>query len=496
MTYRCLTYAIVFNLFAVAVVADERNDEFREFRDRQGRSVRAKIVRVTGDQLTVQRSDGKQFTAPIVRFSDDDQRFIRQWENHSSATAGTKTDEHNWPRFRGIGGTGRSDETGLPTTWSLNDNLEWFTSLPGPGASSPIIWRDKVFVTCYAGYGISQENPGENVNLMRMLLCIDKAMGRTVWKRLIPSRRNVYFPNFVALHGFASSTPVCDGERVYCFFGNSGVYAFDMDGEPAWDVEIGQKIHGFGTGASPVLHGNLLIVNACVESGSLIALDKKTGREVWRADNIEDAWNTPIFVNANNDRVELILDTKDHLRAFEPLSGRELWKSAGSQPPRYICPSPIAHDGVIYAVHGYHGPLTAVRPGGSGDVSESHRLWTLDRVGSNVPSPVYHDGLLYIAKEDGGVITCVDANSGELVYRERLRPSPRLIYASPLAADGKIYFVSREDGAYVLAAGREFKQLAHNVIQTDDSIFNGSPVVSGGKMFLRSNRFLYCLRKR
>lgn len=186
-------------------------------------------------------------------------------------------------------------------------------------------------------------------------------------------------------------------------------------------------------------------------------------------------------------------DTKDTLRAFDPANGSELWRCAGSQPPRYICPSPIVHDGIVYATHGYHGPFSAVRPGGNGDVSESHRIWVRPKVSSNVSSPVFHDGYLFSVHADDGVVSCVDAANGEVVYRERLQPSSGRIYASPLAADGKIYLVSREKGAYVLSAGPEFNQLAHNVIENDASIFNASFVVSRGRLLLRSDKALYCI---
>jgi len=462
---------------------------YREFRDRGDRVIQARVLRVSGDVVTIERKDGKQFTVPLAVFSQADQDYIRR----SAERATPAAVRDNWPRFRGSNGSGAADAKDLPLDWNANRNIVWRTALPGPGASSPVIWGDRIYVTCYSGYGIPGEPPGEKGNLVRHLVCVDRNEGRILWDTKTRSRHEVAdYGSFVALHGFASSTPACDGERVSCFYGCSGVYAFDLTGREQWNADVGTGTHGFGTGASVLLHDNLVIVNACVESGSVVALDKQTGREVWRASGIKESWNTPVLVDVAGRR-ELVVDSDDSLRAFDPATGRELWRSAGSQPPRYLCPSPIVHDGIVYAVHGFHGPMSAIRPGGSGDVTESHRLWVRPRVGTNVPSPVYCDGYVFSVREDGGVVTCVSAKDGEVVFEKRLEPSPGLIYASPLAADGKIYLVSREEGAYVLAAGPEFQQLAHNVIEDDKSIFHGSPVPDGSRLLLRSDKFLYCI---
>lgn len=401
----------------------------------------------------------------------------------------------NSPRFRGANGSGTFEAKDLPTQWSATSNIVWKTDLPGPGASSPITFGERIYLTCYSGYGIDRNSPGEMSKLKRHLVCLDRATGKITWDTAVASRRPQQgYSGFIALHGYASGSPVCDGERVYAFFGASGVYAFDLQGKQVWDAEVGNRSHGFGTGTSVILYKGLLIVNAFVESGKLIALDKKTGREVWSAEEVNEAWGTPILVEAG-DRTELVVDTKDTLRGLDPDSGKLLWKCAGSQPPRYVCPSPIFADGVIYAVHGYSGPLSAVRPGGNGDVTESHRLWKRPRVGSTVPSPVHVNGHVFVVQADGGVVFCINAKNGEIVYQERLRPEPGNVYASLTAADGKIYVVSRERGTYVLSAEPSFKLLAHNTIKTDNSIFNGSIVVTGKRLLLRSDEALYCIGK-
>jgi len=490
---RCIVFTVMLlSIFVHASCSAQTGGEqtgYRKFKDQRGRTIQARVVSVSGDEVTIERRDGRQFTVSVSIFSPADQDHIRGLASGRKPTAAGD----DWPRFRGPEGLGISGAKGLPLEWDANKNIAWKTALPGPGASSPITYGDHIYVTCYTGYGLDQRSPGDTSDLVRHLICLDRGSGRILWNTDTPSQRGVSgYKSWIALHGFVSSTPVCDGQRVYCFFGSSGVYAFDLSGSEKWHADVGQEIHGFGTGASPILHENMVIVNASVESGSLVALDKQTGREVWRAEGIQKSWNTPVMVDAGG-RLELVVDTEDTLRAFDPTTGRELWRCVGSQPPRYLCPSPIVHNGIIYATHGYHGPLSAVRAGGSGDVTNSHRMWVRPKVASNVPSPVYHDGYVYSVREEGGVLSCVNAADGEVVFQERLQPSPGRIYASPLVADGKIYLVSREDGTYVIAAGPQCKQLAHNVIESDDSIFNGSFVVSRGQLLLRSDKFLYCI---
>jgi len=353
----------------------------------------------------------------------------------------------------------------------------------------------RIFLTCYSGYGLDPESPGDQGQLRLHLICADRATGKIRWdKTIMPKLPEQKYGRYMKLHGYASSTPVSDGKAVFAFFGHTGVVAFDLKGRQLWKADVGSRTHGFGSGTSPILFKNLVIVNASVESRSLAALDKATGNEVWRADGIRDSWNTPVLVAAGAGKQELVVDTKDKLLAFDPESGRPLWNCLGPERPRYICPSAIARDGIVYAVHGYFGPLVAVRAGGRGDVGQSHQLWRSGRkMGSNVPSPVYCNGRLYWVNEKGGVASCADAKTGERVYRDRIRPDPGLIYASPIVADGKIYYVSRERGTYVLAAKPEFELLAHNRISSDDSVFNASPAISNGQLLLRSDKFLYCI---
>jgi len=398
----------------------------------------------------------------------------------------------NWPQFRGPSARGVADVEGLPTTWSDDENVVWKTALPGYGASSPIAWGDRIFVTAYSGYGTDESDGADPSDLKRHVVCLS-GDGEILWDTKIgsePGERS--YRGFVALHGYASHTPVTDGERVYAYFGKTGAVAVDIDsGKVLWQTDCGDQTHGFGTAASPVLFDDLLIVNAGVESGKLFALDKASGEVVWSGGNINRAWSTPLLLEVEG-RAELIISMENRIVAYDPKTGADLWHCDAIED--YICPSVIAHDGIVYAIGGRGRIGLAVRAGGKGDVTDTHKLWEIRR-GSNVSSPVYHQGRLYWVHESNGICYCADAKTGDILYEERLRPSPGRIYASPLVADGKIYYVSRDNGAYVLATGDEFKLLAHNAFESDDSIFNASPIVFDGDLLLRSNENLYRVGK-
>lgn len=397
----------------------------------------------------------------------------------------------DWTQFRGPGGLGISEEKETPVKWSATDNIAWKAKLPGPGASSPIALRDRVFITCYSGYGL-EPNAGDQKDLVRHLLCFDRNNGEVLWsKPFEPKLPEHQYQGEGSYHGYAASTPTTDGERLYVFFGKSGVFCFDLKGEPVWHASVGDGTSGWGSGGAPVLYGKLLLINASVESGSLVALDKLTGEEVWRAGGIRSAWNTPLLIKGK-ERTELVISTEGRLLSFNPDDGKPLWNADGVH--RYVCPSVVAHDDVIYAIGGGHTSL-AVRTGGMGDVTESHTVWKKTK-GSNVSSPVYHDGHLYWASEGGGFICCQNAETGETVYQERLDPRPGNIWSSAVLAGGNLYFVSQHNGTFVVAARPKFELVAHNVFADDDSRANASPAVSNGQLLLRTDRALYCIGKR
>jgi outer membrane protein assembly factor BamB len=398
----------------------------------------------------------------------------------------------DWPGFRGPQGSAVSDEKGLPTKWSGTENLVWKIKLPGPGGSSAITLGDRVFVTCYTGYGIPGNSGGSQDQLRRHVLCLDRKTGRTRWDKVVEAKLpETGYRSFITQHGYASSTPATDGERLYVFFGKSGVLAFDLDGKQLWQTSVGTGTHGWGSGSSPVLYKDLVIINAGVESNALVALNKRTGSEVWKAPGIRRSWSTPLLVDVGGGKQELVISMEGTILGFNPGTGKELWKCEGIND--YVCPSVAAKDGVVYAIGGRQAEALAVRAGGRGNVTKTHLVWEKN-IGSNVTSPlVYGDHLYWVS--DRGMAYCVKAKTGEQVYAERL-PGNAQVYASAVAGDGTIYVVTRQKGTFVLPAKPKFEVLAHNTFEGDKSIFNASPAISDGRLYLRSNEFLYCVGKK
>ncbi len=390
----------------------------------------------------------------------------------------------DWTQFRGPGGLGSSDETNLPSSWSDEENLMWKIKLPGYGASSPIALGDRIFVTCYSGYKTDQAGTIEDLRLH--VLCVKRADGEIVWdkpiKPKLPERESVRD------HGYAAATPVTDGKNLFIFFGKTGVLAFDLEGKLLWQTDVGSRTSGWGCGTSPILYEDLVIVNASVESGSLVALDKTSGKEVWRARGMRSSWNTPHLVSVGGKR-ELVVSVHGKVLGFDPGTGEQLWSCSGI--PDYVCPSVVSNDGVVYVIGGRRSMAIAIRAGGRGDVTATHKLWEA-RAGSNVSSPVVHKGHLYWVSDRNRTAYCLKLANGEVVYAKRFRAQP---YASTVAADGKLYVVTRRGGVYVLAAEPEFKQIAHNSFD-DNSTFNASPAIAGGRIYIRSDHHLYCIGNR
>jgi outer membrane protein assembly factor BamB len=391
----------------------------------------------------------------------------------------------NWTQFRGPGGLGISGERDLPIGWSEKENVAWKTAMPGYGSSSPIALNGKLYVTCYSGYGIRGE-PGRMEDLRLHVVCIDSKNGKIIWQKqikpVLPESKRVRD------HGYAAATPVTDGENLYIFFGKSGVFKLNLNGKIIWQTIVGTGTHGWGSGTSPVLYENLVIVNASVESKSLFAIDKNTGKEVWRADGMDSSWNTPHLVKNARGETEVAVTVKKWILGFDPKTGEELWRCEGI--PDYICPSIVSEGDVLYALGGRSSKTVAVRSGGRGDVTDTHKLWQAD-VGANVCSPVIYDGHLYWVSDRNRTAYCLSLSDGSIKYEEQIGPQP---YASTLLADGRLYVVSRNGGTMVLAAKPQFEQLALNVLD-DESTFNASAIPYDGALILRSDKNLYCIKK-
>ena len=404
----------------------------------------------------------------------------------------------DWPRFRGPGGLGIG-ASAVPLEWSDEKNLCWRTPLPGPGSSSPVIHGDDVFVTCYSGYGVPGEPVGDPAKLVRHLLCVDRTTGRVKWQRDVPAELpEDPYEGFLTEHGYASSTPVVDADAVYAFFGKSGVIAFDRTGEELWRVAVGKESSSrhWGSAASLVLQGDLLIVNAAEESQSLRGLDRRTGREVWKSEAaaLELAYGTPALATVPDGGSELVVAVPEELWGLDPATGKLLWHAEHPLTGN-VSPSILVDGDTVYVFGGFRsaGSL-AVRTGGRGDVTKSHVLWT-SKTSSYVATPLVHDGHLYWI-DDRGQAFCANARTGEQVYRSRVEgiaAGGRPVYASPVFSAGRIYVASRWSGTFVLPAEPRFEILAHNRFASDESDASGTPAIADGCLFHRSGRFLACV---
>jgi hypothetical protein len=395
----------------------------------------------------------------------------------------------DWPQFRGPGGLGvAAKETGLPIEWDDQTNLAWKVELPGPGSSSPIVVGDRVLVTCYSGYGTGAG--GDPSALRRHLHCFDRG-GKLLWKKDVAAagKEAPYSGPYITKHGYASSTPASDGKSVYVYFGTTGVIAYDLNGKERWHQSVGSSTDGWGSGSSPVIYKDLVIVNAGIEGGALIALARDTGKPVWVAKGLGRTWSTPAIVEVAG-RQELVVYLPSEVCGYDPDKGTKRWSCPGTE-DFYVVPEVVADRGIVYAIGGRDNVALAVKAGGMGEVKP---IWRITK-GSNVSSPLLLDGYLYYAHESGGIIYCVKAADGTVQYTQRLNPPTDLIYASATAGDGKIYYVSRSDGVYVLEASPKYKLLAHNQFKNDTSVFNASPAIADGRLYLRSDRYVYCIGK-
>jgi len=413
----------------------------------------------------------------------------------------------DWSRFRGPNGSGVAEDAGsLPTTWSPNENLAWKVALPGPGSSSPIVVGDRIFVTCWSGYGTSRDDRGDINDLVRHLICLDAATGKVIWDSTVKAAQpEEDYRGMFAEHGYASHTPVSDGDRVYVFFGKSGALAFDMDGMQLWQTSLGtgSNERGWGSASSPILFENLVIVTAASESQSMAALDKSTGKVVWqqKAPGFRSTWGSPILVPVGDDRTDLVLGVPFEIWGINPKTGGLRWFCEAMTTDSY-CSSVVAEDGIVYGIEGMGGGSIAVKAGGEDDVTKSNIVWS-GRHSNRIGTPVVQDGLLYFVS--GKIANCVDAKTGDEVYRERLEASEGSAtsngggrgfrggqdYSSPIVADGKLYYVARNGDAYVLKLGKEFEQLAVNRVTPDREDFSATPAVGDGALFFRSDKNLY-----
>lgn len=415
-------------------------------------------------------------------------------------TANFAFGQESWPQFRGKGGVAAIDGADFPLTWSADRNLKWKTELPGPGSSSPIFWDKQLFVTCYTGYGIDEKNVGKADQLGRALICLDRMSGKILWKKSVPlANPEDDYRGYLTEHGYASATPVTDGKHVYAFFGKSGVHAFTVDGEKGWSKQVGDSSSNrrWGSAASPILVGDLLIVNAADEARAIIAFDKVTGDEKWRyeAKNLELTYNTPTLHTPKSGKPELVIAAPNELFALEPLTGKKLWW-AKSEIPGNISPCVISEGEILFTTGGYprKGSI-AIKGGGTGDVTDQI-LWK-SKTFSYVPSSVFQDGFLYWVNDEASVIA-MNLKEGKTVTKRSVAGIKKRkkfsFYASTLRVGDKLMAVSRNNGTFIFEAGKEMKFVGVNTLD-DDSDFNATPALAKDALYLRSNKAVYCIAK-
>ena len=419
-----------------------------------------------------------------------------------------------WPQWRGPLGTGVSSEIGLPTEWGRDQNVAWKAPLGGLGVSSPIVWGERVFVTYQIGAGALR--PGNHPTLVQgrdpvaagehplggkrpggpdaKILFAVAAFGRTDGKLLWEYRLDAEgaLPPVHEKRNLATSSPVTDGEHVYAWFNNGQLGALDMNGKPAWTRHLGREYAAFdldwGASSSPALYRDRLIL-ACYHNAAsyLLALDKRTGKDLWRIEREKGlkSYSTPLVVEGPQGS-EVVVNTSEGVDAHDPATGKLLWHFA--EPNRFPIPVPVYQDGVLYMTRGYRSsPYMALRVGGRGDVSKTHLVWRVDTGGPYVSSLVHYQGLLYMANE-GGIVMCIDAKTGERVWQERMNG---IFTASSVAGDGKIYLLSETGETVVLRAGRRPQVLARNDLGEQ---LIASPAISGGLLFIRGDQHLFAIR--
>jgi outer membrane protein assembly factor BamB len=385
--------------------------------------------------------------------------------------------EPNWPRLGGPEGTGLSSETSLPTKWDATA-VAWKTTLRGTGQSSVIAWGDRLFVTSASPDGTKRWVHG-----------LDRRTGAQVWEREI----QVTNPEEVhKMNTWATPTCVTDGERVIAFFGTGGLHCFGLDGSPKWSRDLGRFPGPWGTAASPIIEGDLVIQNCDAEGPCAIAaFDRRTGEPVWstpRRSVERGGWSTPLVISAASRR-EVILNGQFGVNAYDPTTGRELWFCRGFAGRGE--PTPAFARGLLFVINGLAGNTYAVRPGGSGDVTATHRVWDARRQGGrDQPSPAVVGEFVLIASMSG-VLTTYEAGSGRILFTDRLGSA---VAATPLVAGGLVYFQMESGEVVVVKPGPALEVVARNPCGAAESeIFRAALAPIQGRLFARSRTTVYCI---
>jgi outer membrane protein assembly factor BamB len=414
----------------------------------------------------------------------------------------------NWPQWRGPDGSGISNEKNLPATWTPTTNIKWKAAIPGRGHSSPIVWGNRVFVTTavegevVAGAKAVKHMAGDKEFLHPdsigadhkhtfKVIALNRDSGKILWEAT--AWEGTPYDNRHRKSSYAASTPATDGKMVYAFFGTEGLYAYDYNGKLAWKAQLGKLgTVGMGTGTSPILYENVVIVQCDEDNGEasfIVALDKKTGKEVWRTPRkIQVSWSTPLLVKTST-RSELITSGTETVVSYDPATGKELWHHKGVE--SNAIPSPVANSDMVFLVAGFPAKIAmAIKLGGSGDLTGTPNVpWKYAKGTAYVPSPILYGDYLYLTT-DRGILTCIDAKTGEVKYEGGRIPIPATFTASPVAFEGKILMTSEDGDTFIVKAGPKHEILATNSV--GEPVY-ASPAIADGRIFIRGEKNLYCI---
>lgn len=421
--------------------------------------------------------------------------------------ATVSTAEENWPAWRGAAANGVAAPTANPPTrWGEGTNVKWKVTLPGKGSATPVVWGEQVFVVMASKTDReakadelpkvdprfeTKTQPPTHFHRFEVH-SYDRATGKLRWKQT--ATEAVPHEGHHASHSYAAGSPTTDGKRLYVSFGSFGVYAYDLEGKLLWKRDLG-RMHtrlAWGEAVTPVVHGDTLLLNWDQEADSrLIALNAATGETKWETKRDEKtSWNTPLVVE-HRGKTHVVVNGTNRLRSYDLATGKVIWE-AGAMTTNAI-PSPLAADGVVYAASGYKGSVVVAVPlDATGDVKDKV-LWRSTRAAPYVPSPLLYQGRLYLTQANTAALTVLDAKTGDLLTGGVRLPELGQLYASPLAAGGRLYFVDREGTTVVLSPGDAPKVLAVNKL--DDAI-DASPVAVGKTLFLRGAKYLYAIEER
>ncbi|HSC26927.1 MAG TPA: PQQ-binding-like beta-propeller repeat protein [Vicinamibacterales bacterium] len=385
-----------------------------------------------------------------------------------------------WPRWRGPSGQGYVAGGNYVDTWSDTTNVRWKVPVPGRGHSSPIVWKDHLFLT-------TAEEGGTKLSM----LAFSRTDGRLIWQAAVPSTgvEHIYQKN-----SHASATPTTDGQRVYASFGTHGLAAFDFSGKLLWHQKLGDLRNYHGSAGSPVLYKDRVFLyqdhSGTENLGAFVAaFDAKSGKLIWKTDRTASVgWGTPVMITTG-DRDELVVNGQGRVHAYDPATGAELWSARGMT--REVIPTPVVGHGLVFCSAGRAGPTLAIRPGGKGDVTDTHIEWSSPKGSPFVPSPIIHGDLLYMINDMQSVLTVFEAKSGKLMYQDRLgEPTREGFSASPVAVGDKLFFTNDRGQTFVVQAGPTFKLLHVNELNAQ---VLASPALVDGTWYWRTNRELLAI---